>query len=239
MSDEQQPGPEGRVFRRTELPADVEIEVEGAGVPRVAAGEIMDVGVGGILVRVAESMAEGTLCTVRFADPEVGALEARGFVRRIRVDSTGFLLGIEFENRLEALRTPGAEDHLDGFELESTKILVVDDEPSVVELLYRFLTSRGCEVSTASSGPEALNMLRNDAPDITVLDLKMPGMDGLEVLETIRAENLEAGKVWAVSGYATDAEAREALRQGAADFISKPLDLKYLEWSMQLHRAAL
>jgi CheY-like chemotaxis protein len=239
MSDEQQPGPEGRVFRRTELPADVEIEVEGADVPRVAVGEIMDVGVGGILVRVAESMAEGTLCTVRFADPEVGALEARGLVRRVRVDSTGFLLGIEFENRLDALRTPNAEDHLDGFELESTKILVVDDEPSVVELLYRFLTSRGCEVSTASSGPEALNMLRSDAPDITVLDLKMPGMDGLEVLETIREEKLEAGKVWAVSGYATDAEAREALRQGAADFISKPLDLKYLEWSMQLYRAAL
>jgi len=93
-------------------------------------------------------------------------------------------------------------------------------------------------VSIAKSGEEALKLLRKEAPDITVLDLKMPGMGGLEVLETIREEHLDAGKVWAVSGYATDSEAREALRCGAADFINKPLDLKYLEWSMQLHLAS-
>ena len=137
-----------------------------------------------------------------------------------------------------AARMPSEEDRLEGFELASTKVLVVDDEAFIVELLYRFLTSRGCEVHTASSGEEALAVLRKGSHDITVLDLKMPGMGGLEVLEAIREENLDAGAVWVVSGYATDAEARQALRQGAQDFISKPLDLKYLEWSMLMHQVS-
>jgi CheY-like chemotaxis protein len=242
MSDQQFQRPENRVFRRTELSTRMQIVVEDFGgsgsAARVAEGQMVDVGVGGLLARVGESLAEGTLCTVRFTEPEVGALEARGYVRRMRSDERGFLVGIEFESHMEALRRPADEDQMEGFDLGSTKILVVDDEPSVVELLYRFLTSRGCEVHTATSGEEALEALRNAPHDITLLDLKMPGMGGLEVLETIREENLDAGTVWAVSGYATDAEAREALSHGAADFISKPLDLKYLEWSMQLHRAA-
>lgn len=243
MSDQQRQDREHRVFRRTELSTRVEIEVEdlgdGAPTARVAEGQIVNVGVGGLLARLSEGMPVGTLCTVRFVEPEAGELEARGYVRRLLSDEgVGFLVGIEFETALEALRTPSEEDRLEGFDLASTKVLVVDDEPSVVELLYRFLTSRGCEVHTASSGEEALAALRKGSHDITVLDLKMPGMGGLEVLAIIREENLDAGTVWVVSGYATDAEAREALRQGAADFISKPLDLKYLEWSMQLHHAS-
>jgi CheY-like chemotaxis protein len=66
----------------------------------------------------------------------------------------------------------------------------------------------------------------------------MPGINGLQVLRSIRDEGLEAGRIWAMSGYASNDDARQALRLGASDFINKPLDLKYLEWSMQLHRAA-
>jgi len=241
MSNARDSGSDNRVFRRTELPSRVEVEVEDGegGSSRRAEGELMDVGVGGMLVRLPESMAEGTLCRVRFTDPEVGDLEERGYIRRVCADAQGFLLGIEFARRVEALRKPSAEDHLDGFELEATRVLVVDDEPSIVELLYRFLSNCGCEVTTANSGEEALEVLRRKGrPDITMLDLRMPGMGGIDVLRAINAEQLAAGTVWAVSGYATDAEAREALREGATDFISKPLDLKYLEWSMQLHRAA-
>jgi len=241
MSDEH-PGPEARVFRRTGLSIRVKIEVEGIGEAtpsaRVLDGRIVDVGRGGMQVQLDEGVPEGTLCRVHFAGPELGEQEVRGFVRRSRVEEGVFYVGIEFEAPIEVFRAPSDEEPLDVFDLEAIKILVVDDEPGVVELLYRFLTSRGCEVSIAKSGEEALKLLRKEAPDITVLDLKMPGMGGLEVLETIREAHLDAGKVWAVSGYATDSEAREALRCGAADFINKPLDLKYLEWSMQLHLAS-
>lgn len=239
MSDEA--SDERRVFRRTSLSASVSIRIEDPAIAaRELEGTIVDIGLGGILARVDEGLAEGTLCAVRFTDPETGSFEGRGFVRSVRSsDDGGILVGIEFEAPIESLRTASSADRLEGFNLENTKVLVVDDEPSIVELLYRFLSSRGCVVSTAGSGPEALDALRSSgSPDITVLDLRMPGMDGLAVLQAIQEENLDAGKIWAISGYASDNDAREALRLGATDFINKPLDLKYLEWSMQLHRAA-
>jgi len=241
MSDQCSHDPERRIFRRTGLYSHVEIEIpEPAGSDSAAlkTGEMVNVGLGGILARTDEHLVEGTLCVVRFMDQEAGSFEAKGCVRRSRTDENGVMVGIEFEAPVESVRKPSDGEQLDGFDLESMSILVVDDEPSIVELLYRFLTRRGCKVSTAGSGEEALRALREQPHDITVLDLKMPGMGGLEVLETIREENLDAGKIWAISGYATDDEARQALRLGAADFINKPLDLKYLEWSMQLHQAA-
>ena len=240
MSEQASGGSERRIFRRTGLSTSVGIRIEDPAIPeREFEAAIVNVGLGGILARIDEGLAEGTLCAVRFSDPEAGSFEARGFVRRTRPSQDGgILIGIEFEVPIESIRSPSSAEHFEGFNLDATKVLVVDDEPSIVELLYRFLSSRGCIVSTASNGPDALNALRTGSHDITVVDLTMPGMNGLEVLETIREENLDAGKIWAISGYASDSDAREALRLGAADFINKPLDLKYLEWSMQLHRAA-
>ena len=243
MSDEQGRRSERRIFRRTELASQVEIEVPSDDADASATlitGEMVNVGVGGILARVDTELAEGTLCTVRFLDPENASevLEARGFVRRVRSDDGETLIGIEFEARMDAVRPP-AGDETPSFGPDAPKVLVVDDEPSVVEVLYRFLTRRGCEVTTASGGEEALAHLRQGRQDMMLLDLKMPGIDGLEVLKRIQDEELEVGRIWAISGYATDTEAREALRLGAADFINKPVDLKYLEWSMQLHQAAL
>ena len=238
MSDEA--GDEPRVFGRTGLSISVGIRIEDPAIPeKEIEGAIVNIGAGGIFARVDEGLAEGTLCAVCFSDPETGSFEARGFVRSARLsEDGGILVGIEFEAPIESMRSPSSAERLDGFSLEATKVLVVDDEPSIVELLYRFLSSRGCIVSTAGSGPEALAALRSRSSDITVLDLRMPGMDGLEVLRAIREEGLDPGKIWVISGYASDSEVREALRLGAADFINKPLDLKYLEWSMELHRAA-
>ena len=241
MSEQAIEGAERRTFRRTGLSTTVGIRIEDPSIPaREMEGAIVNIGLGGILARVGEGLAAGTLCVVRFSDPETGSFEARGFVRNTRSsEDGGILVGIEFEIPIESLRSPSSSERLNGFNLEATKVLVVDDEQSIVELLYRFLTSRGCNVSTAAGGHEGLDALRSGPPpDITVLDLRMPGMDGLEVLQAIRDEGLDAGKIWAISGYASDSDAREALRLGAADFINKPLDLKYLEWSMQLYRAA-
>ncbi len=224
-------------FRLTELPSVVEIHFDDP-VQRVVEGEVVEVGVGGLRARLSEAVPEGTLCTVHFADAEVGVPSMRGYVRRAQAGELGVVVGVEFEKPLQSVRPPSAGDQLDGLKLGTTRVLVVDDEPGVVELLYRFLTGLGCEVTTARGGAEALEALRGDSPDVTLLDIRMPGMSGLEVLDAIRSQGLDAGTVWVVSGYADDTEAQEALRRGAADFISKPLDLKYLEWSLRLHRAA-
>ncbi len=237
MSNNTNQDPPAPDFRRTEFSSAVEIHLDEVS-DGVASGRIIDVGVGGIRALLDEEIPEGALCTVCFTDPDVGERSLRGFVRRTSPSSGGFLVGVEFEVPLQSFRTTPADEQLDGLDLKETRILVVDDEPGVVELLYRFLSGLGCEVLTARSGEEALEVLRREAPDFTLLDIRMPGMSGLEVLDTIREEGLDAGRVCVVSGYANDDEARDALQRGASDFISKPLDLKYLEWSMRLHLAA-
>ncbi len=246
MSDEDSQDAERRVHRRVGLTSQsIEIEVAAAGgePPEVAptAGETLDVSQQGLLAKVDTEIAVGTLCIVRFIDPARRSrdYEARGFVRRARTGPDGALIGIEFEAPMQSVREPDEDEPIKVSGLEATKILVVDDEPSIVELLYRFLSRRGADVSTASNGEQALETLRQGRQEMVILDLKMPGMDGLQVLRQIREENLDVGRIWAISGYATDTEAREALCLGAADFINKPLDLKYLEWSMQLRPRAL
>ncbi len=227
---------EARAFRGTELPTAVRVEVDSA--PRqVAEGRIVEVGVGGVRALLEEGVPEGALCTVRFTDPEMGEHALRGYVRRTCRGDDGYMVGVEFEEPLCSVRATSAAKHLAGLDLSGARILVVDDEAGVVELLYRFLTGLGCEVFTARGGEEALDLIRRETLDFTLLDIRMPGMSGLEVLDTIVEEGLDAGKVWVVSGYANDGEARNALQRGAADFIGKPLDLRYLEWSMRLHRA--
>ena len=243
MSDRHQDS-DRRASRRTGLVSQVEIDVPsdspGPDAPDSTSGETVDVGPGGLLARVQAELAAGTPCVVRLMDPQsgTGAVEARGFVRRSRVSADGVLMGIEFEAPINAVRQPGQEGRLEAIRLDAMKVLVVDDEPAIVELLYRFLSRRGCVVSTAGSGEKALAALRAAPHDVTLLDLMMPGINGLQILRSIRDEGLEAGRIWAMSGYASNDDARQALRLGASDFINKPLDLKYLEWSMQLHRAA-
>ena len=244
MSNEDHEGQERRVHRRVRLTSQsLEIEAPAAvgdqhSEVATTAGETLDVSQQGLLAKVDSQLAVGTLCVVRFIDPASQSrdYEARGFVRSSRTGPDGALLGIEFESPMESVRDPDLGEPIDVSDLEATTILVVDDEPSIVELLYRFLSRRGCDVSTAGNGEAALETLRRGRQEMLILDLKMPGMNGLQVLRQIREENLDVGRIWAISGYATDEEAREALRLGAADFINKPLDLKYLEWSMQLRQ---
>ena len=246
MSDEDNQREERRVHRRGGLTSQgIEIEATAAeggehSETATTAGETLDVSQQGLLAKVDREIAVETLCIVRFIDPASQSrdYEARGFVRRSRTGPDGALIGIEFESPMDSVREPDQDQPMEVSGLEAAKILVVDDEPSIVELLHRFLSRRGCDVSTASNGEAALETLRQGRQEMVILDLKMPGMDGLEVLQRIREENLDVGRIWAISGYATDTEAREALRLGAADFINKPLDLKYLEWSMQLQQAA-
>jgi two-component system nitrogen regulation response regulator NtrX len=103
------------------------------------------------------------------------------------------------------------------------EILIVDDEESIGDALKQVFEYEGHEVRVARTGPDGLTMVEDAPPDVVFLDVKMPGMDGLEVLERIRSDDAQA-LVIMISGHGTIDTAVEATRKGAYDFLEKPLD---------------
>jgi DNA-binding response OmpR family regulator len=107
------------------------------------------------------------------------------------------------------------------------KVLVIDDEPSIVELFTDYLNGQGFDVISAGGGEEGLDRLRLDSPDIVLLDMRMPGIDGLETLTRIRKVNQRV-PVLMVSGNDDIAAAKSAIALGAFDYTLKPVDFNYL-----------
>ncbi len=103
------------------------------------------------------------------------------------------------------------------------RLLIVDDESSIREALKQVFEYEGHEVHLAPDGPSGLIDLPDFDPDVTFLDVKMPGMDGLDVLAKIREDRPKALVVM-ISGHGTIDTAVEATRKGAFDFLEKPLD---------------
>jgi two-component system nitrogen regulation response regulator NtrX len=101
-------------------------------------------------------------------------------------------------------------------------VLVVDDEASIRESLRMILEYEGYSVDEARSGGEALSKVASRAPDAILLDIKMPEMDGLEVLRSLEGQGYEM-PILVISGHADVATAVEATKQGAYDFFEKPL----------------
>lgn len=104
------------------------------------------------------------------------------------------------------------------------RILVVDDTPANVRLLEGVLRPRGYETLTAGSGPEALEVVTRDRPDLVLLDILMPGMDGYEVCRRLRATPAGAVLPVVMITASGNEEKRRALEAGADDFIAKPFD---------------
>lgn len=109
----------------------------------------------------------------------------------------------------------------------SLKILVVDDERDIREGVERILLRMGYAVLKASQGEEALAILEKETIDLAILDLKMPGMDGMELHQRIRDID-EKIIVIIITGYATIETAIDAMKQGAYDFIPKPFEPEHL-----------
>jgi signal transduction histidine kinase len=101
------------------------------------------------------------------------------------------------------------------------KILIIDDEEVVLDSCTAVLDGADCQVATANNGAEGLKRLEALQPDLIFLDLKMPGLSGLEVLEQIRAKHALM-VVIVITGYATVSSAVEAMKRGAFDFLPKP-----------------
>jgi two-component system phosphate regulon sensor histidine kinase PhoR len=102
-------------------------------------------------------------------------------------------------------------------------VLVVDDERDIRDGVERFLSRMGCRVMKAGSGEEGLELLKTEPVWVVLLDLKMPGMDGLEALPIIKCDHPEA-MVIIITGFATVETAIEAMKNGAYDFIPKPFN---------------
>jgi two-component system nitrogen regulation response regulator NtrX len=107
----------------------------------------------------------------------------------------------------------------------SASILVVDDEEAILSSLSSILQDEGYEVSVAKSGTEALKTYMADPPDLMLLDIWMPDMDGLETLRRIR-EVVPTAQVMVMSGHGSIETAVKAIKLGAYDYIEKPLSLE-------------
>ena len=107
------------------------------------------------------------------------------------------------------------------------KVLIVDDEERVVQSIAGVLEDEGFRVAIARSGEEAIGIFQQEEPDITLLDIWMPGMDGIEVLKRLKWIAPDC-QVIMISGHATISTAMTAVKLGAFDFIKKPLSLDVL-----------
>jgi DNA-binding response OmpR family regulator len=102
------------------------------------------------------------------------------------------------------------------------RILVIDDEAAIRDSLRMILEYEDYRFLGAANGPEGIAMAQRERPDLVLLDIKMPGMDGMEVLRTLRAAD-EALPIVMISGHGTTATAVDAIKSGATDFLEKPL----------------
>ncbi|MGD8530565.1 MAG: response regulator [Syntrophobacterales bacterium] len=121
--------------------------------------------------------------------------------------------------------------------MEKCRVLLVDDEKDYLEVLIRRLSKREVKVAGVSSGEEALQYLQERPIDVAVLDVRMPGMDGITVLREIKKLN-PLIEVIMLTGHASLEVALEGMRSGAFDYLMKPAEIDELLYKIEdAHRA--
>ena len=116
--------------------------------------------------------------------------------------------------------------------MPKARILIVDDEKNIVSSLTGILVDEGYEVAKTGDGIEALEIIQTDPPDLVLLDIWLPGMDGIEVLKTVKAYHPDI-EVLIMSGHGTIDTAVKATKLGAQDFIEKPFSLERITQSIE------
>ena len=111
--------------------------------------------------------------------------------------------------------------------MEQMKMMLVDDEERFLSTTQKLLSRKGYDVLTASSGTDALDILRTHNVHVVILDMKMPGMDGIETLKAIK-RNYPLVEVIMLTGHGTVDSAVEGLKSGATDYLTKPTDVQDL-----------
>ena len=115
-----------------------------------------------------------------------------------------------------------------GEEMMKKKILIVDDEKDTCEALMEILSDEGFQTFFALSGRSALTILKKRKPDLVLLDIKMPKMDGIEVMRRIQKINKDLVVVM-ITAYGALNTAKAAMRLGAYDYVTKPFDMKLIK----------
>src|SRR5436189_1476998 len=101
-------------------------------------------------------------------------------------------------------------------------VLVVDDEPTIAEVVSRYLSVAGYETRVATTGPAAVEAALGDWPDLVVLDLMLPGIDGLEVMRRLRERDAERVAIILLTAKGEETDRIVGLRLGADDYVVKP-----------------
>ena len=112
------------------------------------------------------------------------------------------------------------------------RILIIDDEIIIRKLFTRLLTREKYKVLTASNGKKGIETVEKEKLDLVILDLKMPGIDGIEVLKRIKEINKNI-RVIIITAFGTIKSASDALNLGADDFISKPFDIAKIRMTIK------
>jgi len=159
-------------------------------------------------------------------EEEVRALGVTDFLRKGGL-SVEDLREIVDRVQQELERTPAAEGQ------PGKSILVVDDEPVIRAMLSKFLAQQGYKVRTAHNGLAALTLVRQHPPHLVILDIYMPGMDGVEVFRQLRAQGYRGGVV-TLSASQDQQLLRQMLELGSVDVIGKPVDLDRLALVVQV-----
>jgi DNA-binding response OmpR family regulator len=108
------------------------------------------------------------------------------------------------------------------------KILIVDDEKPIRDMLKKFLSKKGYDVFDADNGDDAVAIVKNESPQVVLLDIRMPKTDGTEVLRRIREVSQEVGVIM-ITAVSETSIAEKCMELGAFDYITKPISLEYLE----------
>ncbi len=119
------------------------------------------------------------------------------------------------------------------------RVIIIDDEPAILSVLKEYIEirrPRECVVETARDGSEGLDLLVRHRPDLVILDIDMPGPNGMVVLRKIHSLDPTIPVVM-LTGKADAAQAGETLRDGAVMYAPKPLDLRYLDHLLALYCA--
>jgi DNA-binding response OmpR family regulator len=127
--------------------------------------------------------------------------------------------------------------------MAAVKVLLVDDEEELVKALVERLEIRGITADVALNGEQGLQRVKYNTPDVMVLDLRMPGIDGLEVLRRVRKSHPQI-RVIILTGHGSERDREVAERIGAFDYLQKPVDIQVLvevlnrAWKSRLENGA-